>query len=345
MKVLVVNNVDPFVWGGAEELASNLCSNLILYGHEAEVLRIPFQWEPFGIIPSQMLIADSLELWNVDHIIALKFPAYLVRHPSKAIWLLHQYRQAYDMFDLGQTNIPSDSSGRRVQSMIRSADEECFAGAKAIYVNSDVTRDRLLKYNGLSAEVLRPPVNDPELFCGGPVGSYVFCGGRVNSMKRQHLLVEALAMTTNRVRLVIAGPPDSPADRKRVECLVEKLGVGDRVSLDLRFLSREEYAGYVNGAAAVAYIPHDEDSVGYVAMEAATAAKALITTTDSGGVMAMIEAGSTGWAALPTVESLADALEAGCGDETRARSYGENLRAHWNRFGTSWARVIEALVP
>ena len=30
MKVLIVNNMAPFIWGGAEELASHLKKNLII---------------------------------------------------------------------------------------------------------------------------------------------------------------------------------------------------------------------------------------------------------------------------------------------------------------------------
>ena len=34
----------------------------------------------------------------VDRLIGLKFPAYLIPHPRKVIWLLHQHRQAYDLW-------------------------------------------------------------------------------------------------------------------------------------------------------------------------------------------------------------------------------------------------------
>ncbi len=112
MKVLIVNNMVPFVWGGAEELAAHLQKNLVIAGHEAEILRIPFQWEPAARIPSQMLMVRAFELWNVDHVIALKFPAYLIRHPKKTLWLLHQYRQAYDLYDTGQTNLPRSGRAR-----------------------------------------------------------------------------------------------------------------------------------------------------------------------------------------------------------------------------------------
>ena len=34
----------------------------------------------------------------VDAVIATRFPSYAVRHPNKIVWLIHQYRQAYDQF-------------------------------------------------------------------------------------------------------------------------------------------------------------------------------------------------------------------------------------------------------
>ena len=61
MKVLVVNNMAPFVSGGAESMAAHLKTHLEAAGHEAEVLRIPFQWEPATRIPSQMLMARAFE--------------------------------------------------------------------------------------------------------------------------------------------------------------------------------------------------------------------------------------------------------------------------------------------
>ena len=45
---------------------------------------------------------------------------------------------------------------------------------------------------------------------------------------------------------------------------VEQYNLNDRVQLDLGFLPRERIAKYVNEALACAYLPVDEDSVGYV---------------------------------------------------------------------------------
>ena len=34
----------------------------------------------------------------VDAVIATRFPTYAIRHPRKVVWLIHQYRQAYDQY-------------------------------------------------------------------------------------------------------------------------------------------------------------------------------------------------------------------------------------------------------
>src|SRR5690606_22450122 len=111
MKVLVLSTMVPFVHGGAEELFIHLVRNLQSAGVEAEGFRIPFTWNPAERLIDEMLIARQLRLFNFDLVIALKFPAYLVPWNDKVLWLLHQYRQAYDLLDAGQSNIAPDARG------------------------------------------------------------------------------------------------------------------------------------------------------------------------------------------------------------------------------------------
>ena len=48
MKIAVLNNCVPYVWGGAEHLAQALTEKLNEYGHEAMLFRMPFRWQPPG---------------------------------------------------------------------------------------------------------------------------------------------------------------------------------------------------------------------------------------------------------------------------------------------------------
>jgi glycosyltransferase involved in cell wall biosynthesis len=344
MKVLVANNMAPFVWGGAEELAKHLVDRINARGHEAELLRIPFRWEPAEDILAQMIAMRSFELPNVDRLIALKFPVYLLQHEHKSMWLLHQFRQAYDLYDAGYSSIQDDEAGQSLRETIARADTQSFAEARNVFTNAPTTSDRLWLYNEVPSEVLRPPLNDPELFTGGPSGGYIFAGGRVNGAKRQHLLVEALALASPKTRLVIAGPPESQADADLLHSTVERLGLAGRVTLDLRFLSRRELADYANHSSACAYIPFDEDSLGYVSMEAAEAGKAIITTTDSGGVLGLVQVGDNGWVAEPTPASLAEAMSAATQSPAKTRKMGQASRERWRGMNVTWDYTLDRLL-
>src|ERR1039458_3590418 len=112
MKVLVLNNAAPFIRGGAEELAEHLVQRLnMTAGIEAELLRIPFRWEPADQVLEEILINRNLQLYKVDRVIALKFPAYLITHENKTLWLLHQYRQAYDLYESGLSHLCGHPAG------------------------------------------------------------------------------------------------------------------------------------------------------------------------------------------------------------------------------------------
>jgi glycosyltransferase involved in cell wall biosynthesis len=343
MNVLVLTNMVPFVRGGAEVLCDYLVSHLRGAGVNAEAMRIPFSWEPAERLIEEMLACRSLKLANVDRAIVLKFPAYLVPWHNKVFWLVHQFRQAYDLWDAGQSNIPRNTRGEAIRDAVRQADNLAFAEAKAIYTVSQTVSDRLRHYNGYDSVPLPVALNDPELFTGGPSDQFILASGRINAAKRQHLLVRALRYAPG-VRLVVAGPPDTPEDAETLRQAAEAAGVQDRVTLDLRFLPRQELADLVNRAAAVAYLPYDEDSVGYVTLEAFQAGKPVLTTGDSGGVLRAVRHNETGLVVDSAPEALAAALQALTDNPPAARRMGQAGQAVVSELGLTWPSIIERLM-
>lgn len=345
MKVLIVTNMAPFVRGGAELLAEHLSTQLNRTpGVRSEILRVPFQWEPFERIPDQILLNLAMELINVDRVVAMKFPAYLIPHPSKTLWLVHQYRQAYDLREGDQTNLPASPRGEAVRSQIVAADNACFSQCNALFAVSSVVRDRLRRFNGLDADVLHAPLNFPEHFRYEQSGDYVFAGGRVNLAKRQHLLVEAMAHVRSKAKLIVAGPPDTEEDALRLSELVRRYSLEDRVTLDLGFHDISRIASYANNAAACAYLPFDEDSFGYVTMEGCAASKAMLTTTDAGGVLQLIIDGSTGYVREPEAKALAEGIDELFADGERTRTMGRAGKARWESKQADWPTTIERLL-
>jgi glycosyltransferase involved in cell wall biosynthesis len=344
VKILVVTNMAPFIWGGAEELATNLVANLRGIGQQAELLRIPFKWDPYERLLEEMLLCKSMRLINVDRVIAMKFPAYLVPHSRKTMWIPHQYRQAYDLFDSGHSNIPDSPRGGEIRRIIRETDIACFRSAERLFGVSQVIADRMMKYNNIRCEVLMPPLNDPERFVGGEADFYIFAGGRVGGGKRQHLLIEAMRYSKSNIRLIVAGPPDSPAYATRLEDLVTQHQLQTRVVLDLRFLPRETYAQYVNSAYAVAYAPLDEDSVGYVTMEAFQARKPVITVSDSGGLLQIVLDGVTGLVCEPSAEQLGEVIDKLAASASRATQFGMAGHSLWKDMKVTWPDTIDRLL-
>jgi hypothetical protein len=114
--------------GGAEAHVRGLVAALREAGHEAETVSMPFKWYPPSELVHQMGGWRSVDLSEsngepIDLVVALKFPAYLVRHPNKVVWLIHQHRTAYELWDHPELgDIAGDPQGAVVRSLIHSAD-------------------------------------------------------------------------------------------------------------------------------------------------------------------------------------------------------------------------------
>src|SRR5215475_2455643 len=119
MRILIATAQVPFVRGGAEILAEGLMHALHAQGHAAEIVAMPFKWYPPERILEQVLACRLLDVSEsggdpIDRVIGLKFPAYLIPHPHKVLWLLHQFRTAYELWDNPFGDVRHYTSGTEV---------------------------------------------------------------------------------------------------------------------------------------------------------------------------------------------------------------------------------------
>ncbi|MCA9149407.1 MAG: glycosyltransferase family 4 protein, partial [Planctomycetales bacterium] len=173
--------------------------------------------------------------------------------------------------------------------------------------------------------------------------NYVFCGGRINLAKRQHLMIEAMRHVTSDVRLLIAGPADSAQDAQRLTDLVDRYRLHDRVQLEIAFHDRERLADWINRSLACACVPFDED-YGYVTLEAFYAGKPVLTTQDAGGVLDFVTDGETGRICQPTAQSLAEGLDELATNHDQARHWGAAARESIHERKINWPETVKRLV-
>ena len=105
MKIAIATVQVPFITGGAEIHAEMLCRELKKRGYQADIVTIPFKWYPTDTLLNCMLMGRMMDLNEVngekiDRVIAMKFPAFYLQHENKVLWLLHQHRQAYDLWGI-----------------------------------------------------------------------------------------------------------------------------------------------------------------------------------------------------------------------------------------------------
>jgi glycosyltransferase involved in cell wall biosynthesis len=322
----------PFERGGTEIFADGLVHALREHGHETELVTVPFKWYPGERVLTQAFLWRLLDLEEsngrpIDAVIATKFPSYVVRHPNKVVWLLHQFRQAWDLdrTELGQF---SDSAeDRALRRKVLDLDRVSLGEARKIFTTSSIVAGRLRDSVGLDAEVLAPPPA-PLAFRCDEYGDFVLSVNRLDRAKRIDLLIEAAARVPE-VRVVIAG--DGP-DRERLEGLAD-----GRVEFVGR-VSDEALADLYARCRAVYYAPVNED-YGLVPYEAFLSDKPVITTTDAGGPLDIVRDGQTGRVVAPQAEALASALTL---SEDEARTLGR--AGHEVARDVTWARCVERLL-
>jgi glycosyltransferase involved in cell wall biosynthesis len=347
LRILIATVRVPFVEGGAERHAEGLRRELLGAGHRAEIVSVPFKWYPPRRILDQMLACRLLDVTAtgdtpVDCLIALKFPAYLVHHSNKVVWLLHQHRQAYDLWQHPMGDLHDHPHGAEVREAIHQADVELLPQARRLFANSRNVADRLQTYCGIQAAPLYHPPPESDKFYSGAAEEFLYFPSRLNALKRQRLVIEALAHTRAKVRVRFSGTNIDPGYYEGCVALARRYKVHSRVEW-LGAISEEAKRDLYARSLGVVFPTLDED-YGYVTLEAMLAHKPVIACADSGGPLEFVVNRETGLVCEPTLQSLAAAMDELWEDRAAARQWGEAGRQRYSDLHIDWGTVLEKLL-
>ena len=340
-RVLVLAAQSPFAEGGAERHVRRLTEELLRRGIEADLVSMPLiERRRFDLVRSA-LAWRSLDLKEiagrkVDAVIATRFPTYAALHDNKIVWLIHQYRQAYDQFGTPYSDFTSSPEDRRTRETIAAIDRVGLSEARRVFSNSANVAARLRKFNGIDSEPLYHPPPLVGRYRGGSPGDYALAVGQLVAWKRHDLPIAALVHAPG-ARLVLVG---RGPEEERLKRLARELGVSERV----RFVPRvddEELIDLYAGARLVVVTPADED-LGYVPLEAFLSGKAVLTTDDSGGPLEFVRDGETGFVVPPRAEALGAALRVAWEKPEALAALGQRGRRLVERL--NWDAAVSALL-
>lgn len=339
MKILVTANLVPFARGGAEYHIAGVVSALQHAGHDVELLRLPFRFSPEADIVRAMEHATSLDLIqpngvSIDQVISLQFPGYGVEHPDHRVWVMHQHRAVYELFDAAG----GTSALAELRERVTTFDNSALGRANAVFANSRRVAERLRQFNGITATPLYHPPTHAETFYCNTALPYVFFPSRLETLKRQHLVIEAARRMRSSLKIVLAG---DGGQREALAALIERHNLGDRVAL-IGHVSEAEKRAFYARALAVAFPPFDED-YGYVTLEAMLSSKPVVTCTDSGGPLEFVRHEDTGWVELPDADALAARLDWIAAHPLNAADAGGRGREAFSDLNISWSGVVDVL--
>lgn len=330
----------PFEYGGIELQVDTLVAKLKESGYDACSVSLPYKWYPNDVLLDNVAAWRMVDLTQsegqpIDAVICVKFPAYVVQHPRKIVWLAHQYRQAYDLFGR-PGGLPDTEENRLLQGALKRIDRTSMTEAERVFTISQNVRNRLLTHNGIDSEVLYVPVANEEQYYAADYGDHVLSVGRLDPLKRTDLLVEAFRHVRSGARCLIAG---DGTQRAHLTDLIRRYDLADRVSL-LGRLPFPKLLELYAGALAVYYAPVDED-YGLVTIEAFKSERPVITAHDSGGVLEFTRDGETGCVVAPEPEQIAAAVDHLYENRTLAKQYGQAGRKAVSDI--SWQHALQRL--
>ncbi len=330
----------PFTRGGAELLVDSLRQALTGRGYETDVVSIPFKWYPKEEIITHSLAWRLIDIEEsngkpIDLVIATKFPSYLVRHSKKVVWLVHQFRQAYDLFGTPYGDLGYSEDDQRIKEMVHEMDNNALTEASKVFAISNNVRERLLTYNNISSEVLYPPPKDRDYRCDG-YGDYILSVGRLDALKRTSLLIEAMVYVKEAKCVIVGvGPEES-----KLKQLSRDLQVDDRMQF-LGYTDEETLLDLYANCLGVYYAPYDED-YGFVPLEAFRSRKPVITTNDSGGTLEWVLDSYNGTVRASNPVEVAESIASLYKSRERARALGE---AGWDKVkDVTWDKTIDILL-
>ena len=348
--ILVLGVKVPFTSGGAEVLVKTLVSELKQRGHQVDSVELPYQVSPKEGLLNQIALWRALDLSSfggndVDLVIPTKFPSYFVRHPKKSLWLVHQHRPVYDLYGGRYCDFSDDPRDEELRQMITHADQQAINECQFVSGISRNVIERLENYNSTEGEVLYPPLPLGDRYTPGKQDDYILSVGRLCAIKRVDMMIKALPIVHNFMKLKIVGLADEPGVMDYYKNEIDKHHLWDRVEF-LGRVSDEDLIDLYSNATAVYYAPHNED-YGYVTLEGFASGKPIVTATDSGGTLEFVEHEKNGLIVEPTSDAIGHAMNRLIEDREFAASLGANGHSFIEEAGLAaggWDKVISGLL-
>jgi len=340
MKIALFVTAIPFIYGGTELVIEELKEQLEKREHTANVFRLPSSDDYETGIFLDALCAQMLNFDDYDMLISFKWPAYLAVHRQKKLWIFHQFRQVYDLYNKS-FGISDNDFGNAIKEMVSQTDCVALPRADKIFAISNTTK-RLKEYSGIDAQIMHCPLLNCEKYYKKLLGDYIYYPSRIDRFKRQMLAVEAMRYVQSDVKLVLDGKIGDDFLFDEIQSYMEKYDLSDKITINAVFVSEEDKIERYANCLAGLYLPIDEDSPGFITFEAFYSHKTIITVSDSGGVADFT--GDNALIADPSPQAIAEKIDFLYNNKDTAEKMGQRAYNFISQLNVNWDETIKRLL-
>lgn len=350
MKIaLVAPSPVPFQFGGTESLVIEIQRLIHSHTpHRCEVLKIPIRENSFWSIIESYYAFHTLDVSHFDRVISTKYPSYMVHHPCHILYLVHPFRQVYDMYPaFGQPyEVPREDRHHLVQDILRRIQAGDSGVDEVFDLLFSIRNDRWSYPPGLFSvpgPFLRTLLHyfDRQALSPSCIRKYCSISERVKHREGyfpDQVPVKVLYPPSSRRSCPVPKPGhhyalsvSRLASTKRIELLIEAMDhVNPEIHLKivgegpeerkLRELadknSRIEFLGFVTNqeleelysSAFALPFVPRDEEYGLVVLEAMHCHTPVITTNDSGGPLELVRDGVNGFIVNPDPKEIASKI-------------------------------------
>jgi glycosyltransferase involved in cell wall biosynthesis len=275
--------------------------------------------------------------------IALEFPAYLIQHHAKVLWLMHTANTREVVNETaGDTAATASVLAGPSREVFLAAERELTADARAIRSMSVAVSYQIRRRLALDTPTLYPPPPKIDGLAWLEDDGFLLVPVDRLSEQRVRLVLEALALAPTRIPARLLSTRSACRFDEEVKAAIARLDLTGSVSW-LGTVGEHELAGLYARCRAALYPPVAE-TLAWETMYAMQAAKPMITCSDSGATAELVRHGETGWIVQPDPEALAVILERAWNDPGFTRVVGRSARQAYDDLELSWPRVARELL-
>ncbi|MEN3015210.1 MAG: glycosyltransferase family 4 protein [bacterium] len=321
MKIAILSTIEPFIHGGAKKQFTSLKNTLQTMNHQVDLFLIPFSFEINDLKP-QIQAIRKIKI-NSDILITSRPMSYCIEHNNKIVWFMHHISYFYEFYQTKLNPYPNNSDFANTREEFIKQDTAFLLESKKIYAVSEYVADKLKLYNNIQSSIVYPFLDDYQKFHFQNYSDYFYLPSLITYTKRQHLIIEALLYTRNKIKLILTGQVDKKYFKKYILPLLKKhKQIQERVKILDKYLELEKYEYYAN-CLGVVFTPINE-AFGFVVSESFFSFKPVITTIDSGAPAQIIKDKLTGLLVHPTPQQIAQAMDTLYENRHTLKTMGQN---------------------